>query len=64
MLRWLFTAPPDKPNTARYCVLDIGRYFFIDREYAQMGESEGWLVYHDYYRDQNNTMVYVYRHIT
>lgn len=40
----LFKSKPSNPIPTKYLIHDI-QVFETDREYAQMGEREGWLKY-------------------
>lgn len=64
MLKWLFTANPANDKVPRYCIPDIGGHYFVDKEYVDLGESEGWLRFSGYYRDSSGSLVYTYKHLT
>lgn len=64
ILHWLFTAQPGNDIDPLYCIPDIGGHYFVDKEYIDLGESEGWLKYTGYYRDGNGVLVYTYDHLT
>jgi hypothetical protein len=53
-----FTSKPSKPLPIKYLIHDI-QVFEVDKEYATMGESEGWLKYSGYY-ELNGVMHFTY----
>lgn len=63
MLWRLFTSRPEPEPESMACILEEYGLYFIDDEYRQLGEREGWLKRTGYYRDNKNRLVWTFRHI-
>jgi len=62
MLGRLFTAQIPVSSKSSACIIDDVGTYFIDNDYRNTGESEGWLIKTGYYYDHNGNMVWTYRH--
>lgn len=56
---WFTERPP--VESSAYEIVDETGLYPVDKEYKETGESEGWLIFEGYRRNENGKLVYRYR---
>lgn len=52
----------DTIHPTRFVIADNGIEFPIDKEYKELGVSQGWLKWNSYREDEHGNFIYIYRH--
>lgn len=60
MVWWLLREPPIIESHSLACIVDDVGHYYIDKDYRELGESEGWLIRTGFFRDEYGTLVWTY----